>query len=164
MVVLSQRLTDWYSGKHPGVSFHIEGGSPARGFSSLIEGNSEIAQSARQAVGGEMLSLRTRRKLEFVEIPIATEFAAIAVNSSNPVRELSIYDLRQIFSGAVRNWKAVGGNDAPIHLYGRDNSSEVRSLVNEEILGDASFADSVNFLSTNAAVLSAVAADPNAVG
>ena len=163
MLTLTHRFTEWYEARNPGISFHVEGGSPAQGFSSLIEANAEITQSSRKLLSGEILALRSRRKLEFVEIPVATEFAVIAVNSANPIRALSIYDLRAILSGRIKNWKEVGGNDAPIVLFGRDESSEVRNMIDEEFMGDAAFAPSISALPTNSAVLTVVARDSRAL-
>lgn len=163
MLALTNRLAEWYGQRNPGASFRVDGGNAAQGFSSLIDGNGAIAQSTRKVLQGEILALRTRRKLEFVEIPVATEFAVIAVNSANPVTALSIYDLRMILSGQIKNWKEVGGKDAPIMLFGRDESSEVHSMVDEQILGDASFSPSITALATNSAVLSAVARDSHAL-
>lgn len=163
MLALTHRLTEWYGQRNPSVSFHVDGGNAAQGFSSLIEGGGAIAQSSRKVLEGEVLALRTRRKMEFVEIPVATEFAVIAVNSENPVRALSIYDLRAIFSGRVKNWKQVGGKDAPIAIFGLDDSSEVHNMMDEEVLGDAPFSSSLTALSSNSAVLSAVAADSRAI-
>lgn len=164
MTTLSQRLTEWYAKKYPSTSFHIESVAPTQGFGALIEGKGEITQSARKVLDGEVLALRSRRKLEFVEVPIATEYAAIVVHSSNRVHAISIYDLRQILSGSMRNWKDVGGNDSPIRLYGLDSNSEVRNLLDEQVLGEASFTSSIGSLASNAAVLSTVASDPLALG
>src|SRR5215470_10614945 len=86
MQALTHRLTEWYGQRNPGISFQVDGGTAAQGFSSLIDGSGAIAQSSRKVLEGEVLALRTRRKLEFVEIPVATEFAVIAVNSANSVR------------------------------------------------------------------------------
>jgi len=72
MLTLTRRLTEWYAARNPGVSFQVDGSNPAQGFSSLIEATSEITQSSRKALGGEILALRSRRKLEFAEIPVAT--------------------------------------------------------------------------------------------
>src|SRR5215472_5745699 len=137
MSALTHRFTEWYEARNPGVSFSVDGNNPAQGFSSLIEAKTEITQSSRKVLGGEILALRSRRKLEFLEIPVATEFAVIAVNSANLIRALSVYDLRSILSGRVKNWKQVGGSDAPIVIFGRDESSEVRNLIDEEFMGDA---------------------------
>jgi len=163
MSALTHRFTEWYEARNPGVSFSVDGNNPAQGFSSLIEAKTEITQSSRKVLGGEILALRSRRKLEFLEIPVATEFAVIAVNSANLIRALSVYDLRSILSGRVKNWKQVGGSDAPIVIFGRDESSEVRNLIDEEFMGDAAFSPSITALSTNSEVLSAVAGDARAI-
>src|SRR5262249_5201262 len=104
------------------------------------------------------------RQTELVEIPVASEFAVIAVNVGNPVRALTLYELRMILSGQVKNWKQVGGKDLAVHLVGRDQSSEVRNMIDEEIMGDASFSDGIQPFSTNSSVITAVTADPGALG
>src|SRR5215469_5533717 len=163
MLNLTRRLTEWYAGRNKAVAFQVEGSNATQGFSSLIENRGEIAQSTRKALDGEAGALRARRKLEFVEIPVATEFAVIAVNAANPVRSLSIFELRAILSGQIKNWKQVGGGDRPIRLLGRDDSSEVRHLIDEEFMGDASFSDMIKALPTNTAVTAAVGDDPGAL-
>jgi phosphate transport system substrate-binding protein len=163
MTGLTRRLTEWYAGRNQGVEFHLEGSTPTQGFTALIENKAEIAQSTRKALDGEIGALRSRRKLEFVEIPVATEFAVIAVNAANPVHAISAYDLRLILSGQVKNWKQVGGKDAAIHLLGRDRNSDVRNLIDEEFMGDASFSGAIKEFPTNAAALAAVAGDVNAL-
>lgn len=163
MLNLTQRLTQWYAGRHREIAFKVEGGSPSQGFVALIESKGEIAQSTRKALDGEVGALRTRRKLEFVEIPVATEFAVIAVNTANPIRALTTFELRAVLSGQIKNWKQVGGYDAPIHLLGRDETSEVRNLIDEEFMGDANFSGAIKILPTNTAVMAAVANDPSAL-
>ena len=163
MLNLTQRLTQWYEGRNQSVAFQVEGSNVTNGFLSLIENKGEIAQSTRKALEGEAGALRARRKLEFVEVPVATEFAVIAVNASNPVRALTTFELRAVLSGQIKNWKQVGGNDAPIHLLGRDETSEVRNLIDEEFMGDASFSGAIKTLPTNTAVMAAVANDPSAL-
>lgn len=163
MLALTRRLTEWYESRNKGVAFSLNGGSATQGFTSLIENKAEIAQSTRKALGGEVTALRTWRKLEFVEIPVATEFAVIAVNADNPVHALSLYDLRMILSGQTKNWKQVGGYDVAIHLYGPDETSEVRHMIDEEVMGEASFSGAIKILPNNPAVISAVAEDPGAL-
>jgi ABC-type phosphate transport system, periplasmic component len=103
MLGLTRRLTEWSAGRNKRVDFRLEGGHPTQGFTALIESKAEIAQSARKALDGEIGALRARRKLEFVEIPVATEFAVIAVNAANPVHAISLYDLRMVLSGQIKN-------------------------------------------------------------
>ena len=80
---------------------------------------------------------------------MATEIAGIVVNEKNPVRELSLFQLRQVLSGNVKNWKQLGGEDAPIAIYGRGGGSGVRTFLEEEFMGDEGISDNAKTFSTN---------------
>lgn len=66
---------------------------------------------------------------------VALDAIAVIVNPRNPVSELSIPQLRAIYSGQVKNWKAVGGFDAPIEFYGRDRDSGTFETFTEKVFG-----------------------------
>jgi phosphate transport system substrate-binding protein len=160
----TQHLTEWYHNNHADASFTVSGREPGKGIAALVEGKAEIAQSTRQVLGGEIGALRDKRGKKFVQIPVATEVAGILVHPSNPVHELSIFDLRQILSGTVKNWKQVGGNDAPIEIYGRDDSSDTREFIEAEFMGDEGIASSAATFPKNSALYAAVARDKNGIG
>jgi phosphate transport system substrate-binding protein len=164
MMPFTQRLTEWYHQNKQSISFEVAGAGPTRAIHSLVDGKVDLVQSARQVVGGEVTALRERRGKKFLQIPVATEVAGILVHPSNPVRELTIFDLRQILSGAVKNWKQVGGKDAPIKIYGRDSNSDIRDFIEAEYMGDASVASSATTFPKNSTLYAAVADDPNAIG
>src|ERR1700676_3362615 len=164
MVPLTQRLAEWYHHNNPGTSFDVSGAGPLKAIQAMVEEKSDIAESTRQVLGGEVTELRERRSKKFVQVPVATEGAGILVHPSNPVRELSIFDLRQILSGAIKNWKQVGGKDAPIQIYGRDNSSDVRDFIEAEYMGDASISSSAKTFPKNSALYITVSQDPDAIG
>jgi phosphate transport system substrate-binding protein len=164
LLPLAQRLTEWYHQNERSASFEIVGGGPTRAIESLVDGKVDVVQSARQVLGGEVLALRRRRSQKFLQIPVATEVAGVLVHPSNPVRELAIFDLRQVLSGAVKNWKQVGGKDAPIKIYGRDSNSDIRDFIEAEYMGDAGIASSATTFSKNSTLYAAVAEDPNAIG
>jgi len=158
------RLTDWYAKKHADVQFVVLGTSPANSFAALASGKADVVQSSRRVLHSEAEALHLAQNKTCVELQVATEIAGISVNSANPVKELSLFDLRQVLSGAVKNWKQVGGKDAPINLYGRDDHSGVRAFLEEEFMGDASISSSAQTYPTNSAVLAAVSRDPNGLG
>lgn len=164
MVPLTQRLTEWYHHNNPGTAFEVSGAGPTSAIQSMVDGKADVVQSARQVLGGEVTALRERRGRKFVQVPVAIEVAGILVHPSNPVRELSIFEVRQILSGTVRNWKQVGGKDAPIKIYGRDSSSDVRDFIETEYLGDASISSSARTFPKNSPLYAAVATDPDAIG
>jgi phosphate transport system substrate-binding protein len=112
----------------------------------------------------EKFKLRDRYQTMGVEIPVAKDGLAVYFNEQNPVRELSIEQLRNIYTGAVTNWKAVGGPDAGIVLYGRENSSGTYVYFKDNVLLGRDFSARVQTLPGTAAVVNAVAKDPNGIG
>lgn len=164
MASCTQRLTEWYHNIHAETSFTVGRAGPGKGIAALVEGKAEIAQSSRQVLGGEIGALRDRRSAKFVQIPVATEVAGILVHPSNPVHELSIFDLRQILSGTLKNWKQVGGYDAPIKIYGRDDSSDSKEFIEAEFMGEEGIASSAATFPKNSELYAAVARDKNGIG
>lgn len=90
----------------------------AAGLSDLIEGNAELAMMARTPNARErdaawQLGDLASSDQEYV---LAVDGVTVIVNQANPVRELSVAQLRAIYAGRIRNWSQLGGPDRPIHL------------------------------------------------
>jgi len=88
----------------------------------------------------------------------------VYVHEGNPLQELSIDQLEKIFTGKVRNWKEIGGNDMPITIYSRENSSGTYEFFKEHILKGQDFASSAQTMPGTAALLQAVSKDPKGIG
>ncbi|HJZ65173.1 MAG TPA: PstS family phosphate ABC transporter substrate-binding protein [Candidatus Acidoferrum sp.] len=164
MKEFGQRLTEWYAKKYPAVKFEVVAATPENSFAAMAGGKTEVVQSSRRVLNSEIEALRAGQGKKYVEIQVATEIAGIAVNSRNPVKDLSLYQLRQVLSGSVKNWKQVGGNDAPIVIYGRDGTSGVRSFLEDEFMGDEGVSSSAKTFASNSAMFAALSKDPNGVG
>ena len=164
MKVFGNRLAEWYEQKNPSVRFDVTAEYPANSFAAMADGKADIVQSSRKVLHAEVEALRSARGKEYVELQVATEVAGIAVETANPIRELSLYDLRQVLSGNVKNWKQVGGRDAPITIYGRDDTSGVREFLEDEFMGDLSISSSAKTFPTNARMWEALSNDPNGIG
>jgi phosphate transport system substrate-binding protein len=102
---------------------------------------------------------------------VALDGIAIIVNPHNPVSELSIPQLRAIYTGKITNWKAVGGNDGPIELYGRDRDSGTFAVFTEEVIGKAGVATpeisavpTDHLIGDSELMVDAVMRSPNAIG
>ena len=132
----AERLTQWYAGKNHGIQFKVSASGTYDAFATMAAGQAEIVQSTRLPLPSEAGALRSAQGKKYLELQVATEIAGIAVHSSNPVKELSLFQLRRVLSGEVKSWKQINGKDAPIVIYGRDNSSSVRSFLEEEFMGD----------------------------
>jgi len=164
MKEFGQRLAEWYAKKYPAMKFEVVAANPGSSFAAMAGGKAEVVQSSRRVLNSEVEALRAGQGKKYVEIQVATEIAGIAVNSANPVKDLSLFQLRQVLSGNVKNWKQVGGNDAPIVIYGRDDTSGVRSFLEDEFMGDEGISSSAKTFATNSAMFAALSKDPNGVG
>jgi phosphate transport system substrate-binding protein len=86
------------------------------------------------------------------------------VSESNTIQTLSVEQLKKIYTGEITNWKDVGGSDAPIVLYSRENSSGTYVFVKEEVLKGEDYASAAQTLPGTAAVVNAVAKEKNGIG
>jgi phosphate transport system substrate-binding protein len=164
MVILGQRWAESYMNGHPGSVIQVTGGGSGTGIAALINGTTDICQASRPMKDDEKRKLRDRYQTMGTEVPVAKDGLSIYVQESNPVKELSIAQLRQIYTGQVTSWKALGGADAPIILYGRENNSGTYVYFKDNVLLGADFSARVQTLPGTAAVVNAVGRDPNGIG
>jgi len=98
------------------------------------------------------------------EYKVALDGLSVYVSAENPVKELTVEQLELIFTGKSRNWKDVGGPDAPITVYSRENSSGTYEFFKEHVLKGKDFTASAQTMPGTAAVLQAVGKDKNGIG
>lgn len=163
MVILAQKWAEVYMKSHPEVVVQVTGGGSGTGISALINGATDICNSSRPMKQSEMDKLKDRYASLGVEVPCAKDGVTIFLNSSNPVKELTLKQLGGIFSGKIRNWKEVGGPDAEIKLYGRENSSGTYVFFKDAVV-KADYAASCQTLPGTAAVVNAVSKDKFGIG
>jgi phosphate transport system substrate-binding protein len=164
MVILSQRWAEVFMHDHAGFTIQVTGGGSGTGIAALINGTTDVADSSRPMKDEEKSQVQSQRHAAANEIKVAVDALAVYVPESNPLHEISIPQLKRIFTGQVTNWKDVGGPDAPIVLYGRENNSGTYVYFKEHVLGDADYAASTQTLPGTAAVINAVARDPHGIG
>ena len=164
MVILGQRWAEKFMNANAGKVIMVTGGGSGTGIAALINGTTEICQASRPMKPDEKLKLRDRYQTMGVEIPVAKDGLSIYVHESNPVKELTMDQLRDIYLGTLTNWKQVGGKEATIILYGRENSSGTYGFFKDNVLGGRDFSARVQTLPGTAAVVNAVSKDPNGVG
>ena len=164
MVILNQRWAEIYMKQNPGSTIQVTGGGSGVGISALINGTTDICAASRPMKGSETKKLRERWNTSGVEVPVAKDGITIYLNVSNTVNTLSFEQLRGIYTGEIKNWREVGGKDAPIILYGRENSSGTYVFFKDNVLKGADFAAQTQTMPGTAAVVNAVAKDENGIG
>ncbi len=164
LVVLTQRWAEEYMKAHADAKVQVTGGGSGTGLSALINGTTDIATSSRPIKEAEQNKLRARHKTIGVEIAVAKDGVTFYVNEKNPLSSLTLEQLKKIYLGDVTNWKDVGGPDAPIVLYSRENSSGTYVFVKDNLLGGDDFAAAAQTLPGTAAVVNAVAKEKHGIG
>jgi len=163
MVILAQKWAELYMKNNPSAMIQVTGGGSGVGITSLINGTTDICNSSRPMKQTEIEKLKERYNTLGVQIPCARDGITIFLNGANKVEELTIKQLSDIYTGKIRNWKEVGGNDAGIRLYGRENSSGTYTYFHDEVV-KADYITSVQSLPGTAAVVNAVKKDVNGIG
>lgn len=161
MLPLSQKEAETFMKEGRG-NVTVTGGGSGVGFTALIDGTTEIAQASRAIKMDEKLKL-TEAGISYKEVIAAYDALAMVVNPSNSINELTREQLEGIYTGKIKNWKEVGGADADIKLYGRENSSGTYVFFQENVVkGD--YASSCQTLPGTAAVVNAVKNDKYGIG
>jgi phosphate transport system substrate-binding protein len=164
MVVLGQRWAEQYMGTHKTASLQVTGGGSGTGISALINGTTDVCQASRPMSTAEKEKLRDRYATTGVEIPVARDGLSVYVHSSNPLTEITMDQLKLIFTGKVTNWKDVGGPDAKIVVYSRENSSGTYVFFKEHVLKNADYTVRAQSMPGTAAVVNAVSKEKFGIG
>ena len=164
MVILAQRWAEEYMAKHPNVTVQVTGGGSGTGVSALINGTTDICDASRPMKQTEKEKLKQRFSTLGVEIKSAKDGLSIYVNENNPLQEISLEQIKNIYTGKITNWKQLGGSDAKIILYSRENNSGTYVYFKDNVLEGDDFAPSAQNLPGTAAVVNAVAKDKNGIG
>ena len=164
MVILGQRWAEEFMGKNKEVQVQVTGGGSGTGISALINGTTDICQSSRSMKPAEKAKLRDASHTTGVEIPVAKDGLSVYVGESNPLTELTLSQLKDIFTGKVTNWKELGGPDAKIIVYSRENSSGTYVFFKDTVLGGKDFSPRAQTMPGTASVVNAVAKEKFGIG
>jgi phosphate transport system substrate-binding protein len=164
LVILAQRWAERYMNKNANVSIQVTGGGSGTGISALINGTTDICNSSRPMKPSELQKLKERFGTLGVEIRCAKDGLSVYVSEANPVQALTLQQIKDIYTGKITNWKAVGGKDAKIVMYSRENNSGTYVYFKDNVLKGDDYSPSCQNLPGTAAVVNAVAKDVNGIG
>ncbi|HQO03312.1 MAG TPA: PstS family phosphate ABC transporter substrate-binding protein [Spirochaetota bacterium] len=133
------------------------------GINKLINGGCDIADASAKISAAEMNTAKTKG-VDIKEFPFARDLVVPIVHHDNPVKNLTKAQLRDIFSGKVRNWSDVGGTASEIDVAIRADTSGTHDVWNRIILGGRKEFTGAVAQASNSSVLAYVAANKNAVG
>lgn len=164
LVILAQKWAETYMGSHAGQKIQVTGGGSGTGFAALQNQQTDLCNASRKIKAKEIEACIKAFGKRPTEYKVALDGLSVYVNVDNAVKELTVEQLELIFTGKTKNWKEVGGPDAPITVYSRENSSGTYEFFKEHVLKGKDFAASAQTMPGTAAVLQAVAKDKGGIG
>lgn len=169
MVNLALAWAEAYQAQHPEINFSVTGGGSGTGITALQSQTADIANASR-AIKTDEIEAMQEQGFEPVEFVVARDAIAVIVNRTNPVDQLSLQQVSEIFSGKINNWSEVGGDDRPIVRLSRETNSGTHVYFLEEVLrqGDSDseilFSPDTLLLPSSVGITIETRDNPNAIG
>jgi phosphate transport system substrate-binding protein len=164
LVILAQKWAEVYMTQKPEVKIQVTGGGTGTGFAALQNQTTDLCDASRKIRAAEIAECIKAFNRRPTEYKVALDGITVYTHESNPVKELTVEQVRFMFTGKMKNWKEVGGEDLPIKLYSRENSSGTYEFFKENVLLGYDFAARAQTMPGTAGVIEAVAKDKGAVG
>lgn len=161
---IAQKAAEVYMKKNPGVRLSVAGTGSGDGIKAVIDGTADIGDASRDMKAKEV-KLAKEKGVNPKRFTVALDCIVPVVNPANPVGNLSIEQLKDIYTGKIKNWKAVGGEDKTIVVISRDSSSGTFEVWNHKVLGKKTrVRPDAQLQASNGAVAQAVAGNKYAIG
>lgn len=149
-------LAEEYMILNPGTEVDIQGGGSSAGITAANSGTAHIGMSSR-ALNDEEKSMKS--------IEIAKDGLVVIVNPNNPIKDLTLEQVRGIYSASITEWNQLGGTNSKIHVITREEGSGTRSAFEELVMGEEfEITPKAIVQDSNGSVRLLVADDPNAIG
>ena len=158
-----QKAGEAFMAANPDISLAISGGGSGNGIKALNEGLCNIAMSSRDIKESEVEQGKAKG-VNPVRTSVAVDALVPVVHPENPIKELSIEQLRDIYAGKITNWKELGGKDDAIVVISRDTSSGTYETWAEMIMKKEKVAPAALLQASNGAVAQAVSKNKKAIG
>jgi phosphate transport system substrate-binding protein len=169
IVNLALAWAETYKVEHPAVRISVTGGGSGTGIAALINKTADIANASRQ-IKSEEVEQAQANGVDPVEHIIARDAIAVIVNPENPVSQLTMQQISDIYSGKYNNWSEVGGEDRPIVRLSREVNSGTHVYFLETVvrMGKSDdktfFAADTLLLPSSEGIIAEVRQNPNAIG
>jgi phosphate transport system substrate-binding protein len=149
----------------PSVALPMTSGRTGEGYKTIIDGTTDIGMASGDMPEG-LSKWASKQNVEFSETVIAYDALAVIVNPSNPIGNLSIQDLREIFSGRITNWKSLGwGTGGDIQICSHDASRGAFGAWRKFVMGAKEHVSfDAKVFEDNMTIGEAVLANPHAIG
>ena len=169
MVNLALYWAERYQASYPDVRISVTGGGSGTGIAALISNTVDIANASR-AIKDEEIEQARANGVEPVELVVARDAIAVIVNPQNPIQQLTLQQVSDIYTRRVTNWSELGGEDRPIVLLSRETNSGTHVYFLESVIRLGNEEDKTIFsaetllLPSSEGIIAEVRENPNAIG
>ncbi len=163
LLPIAQACAEIFMDQNNDADITVMGGGSGVGLASLLDGITDIANTSRSAKDEEQ-RMADEKGIVLHETIVALDGIAIITNKSVGIDNITVEQLRGIFSGSITNWKEIGGPDQQIVVFSRDVSSGTFEVFKEKILDGHTVSDMALKVASNQAALTSVTDTPNSIG
>jgi phosphate transport system substrate-binding protein len=163
MLPLSQKAAEVFMKSNPSAKITVTGGGSGVGIAALIDGSTDICMSSRPMKMDEKLKMQDAGRA-YKEVIVAYDALSVIVNPGNKVSQLTREQLEGIFTGKIKNWKEVGGEDMAIVVYSRESSSGTYEFFKEHVMLRKNYAATVLSMASTGAIVQSVSQTKGAIG
>jgi phosphate transport system substrate-binding protein len=151
----AELLAEEYMIIHPKSHIYVQGGGSTAGIEAVITRAANIGMSSRSLVHDEK---------NLYAVTVAKDAIAIIVHPTNPIENLSLDQIRRLFSGKIMNWNELGGPNHLIDIVTREEGSGTRESFQKFVMGKEDISLGALVQDSNGAVRQVIASDASAVG
>lgn len=148
---------------NPDVPVSINIGDTSKGIAALIARTTDLASASRDLTDEEVV-LAHKHKVRLKKVPVARDSVAVIVNSENPVNDLTMRELKAVFTGEISNWSKVGGENEKIDVLAREEGSGTSKFFISHVLKRSSITKSATTMPSIEAMMDSIANNKNAIG
>jgi len=163
MVHLMSTLAEAFMKKNAGLEVSVTGGGSGTGIAAIINGTTDICASSRDMQKKEKDDAISKGKNP-VEKTVAYDGIAVIVHPDNPVKELTMDQIKKIYTGVTKSWKEIGGPDQPITILSRESSSGTYVFFQEHVLNKENYAPQVKLMPATSSIVQTVTEDKWSIG
>jgi phosphate transport system substrate-binding protein len=169
LVNLALAWAEQYMVERPEVRISVTGGGSGTGIASLINGTVQIANASRE-MSSEEIAEAKKNGISPVRFTVALDAIAVVVNKANPVQNLTLKEISDMYTGKIDRWTTVHGADRPIVLLSRESNSGTYVYFLEQVVrlgnpkGTALFSPETLLMPSSEGIGEEVKQNPNAIG
>jgi len=160
---IAKAFAEYYMSLNKDVNITVSESGSGNGAKSIVNGTCDIADMSRFMKSTEFAAAVEKGRMPVAHV-VAVDGIAMIVNPANPVKALTVEQVRGIYTGAIKNWKEIGGPDVAIVRISRDTNSGTYETFESLVMNKEKIHESAEYVGSNGAIRQRVQSTPAAIG